>query len=105
SNQIKNACFGAAIAALTLAGCAKEKGPEKPDEADRWLTISGAMMGNEAGDGNGGTMVYSVTPEQAKDPNTSINVFDDGMHVKSQRTARLQASADGKYLYNIQYTG
>src|SRR5690606_33235281 len=25
--------------------------------------------------------------------------------VKSARTARLQASADGKYLYNIQYTG
>jgi hypothetical protein len=27
------------------------------------------------------------------------------MAVKSQRTARLQASADGKFLYNIQYTG
>lgn len=25
--------------------------------------------------------------------------------MKSSRTARLQASADGKYLYNIQYTG
>src|SRR5690606_33989508 len=30
---------------------------------------------------------------------------DDGMHVKSQRTARLQASDDGNFLYNIQYTG
>src|SRR5690606_41451575 len=28
-----------------------------------------------------------------------------GQELKSQRTARVQASEDGKYLYNIQYTG
>src|SRR5690606_26223502 len=70
-----------------------------------WITVSGALMDEEAGDGNGGTMVYSVSTAQAKDPSVSINVFDQGMHVKSQRTARLQASADGNFLYNIQYTG
>lgn len=106
-NQIKYAFFGAAALALVTAGCAKNNEPDTgvPGEVDRWITISGAMMGDEAGDGDGGTMVYSVTPEQAKDPSVSINVFDQGMHVKSQRTARLQASADGKFLYNIQYVG
>ncbi len=39
------------------------------------------------------------------DPNVSVDVFKNGTHVKSSRTARLQASADGNYLYNIQYTG
>lgn len=107
NNQMKQAFFGAAVVALALGGCTKDNGPDtdRPDESDRWITISGAMMDEEAGDGNGGTMVYSVTPEQAKDPSVSINVFDNGMHVKSQRTARLQASADGKFLYNIQYVG
>jgi len=104
---IKIALFGAVTTAFSLASCSKSDGPD-PDnrgEADRWITVSGALMDEEAGDGNGGTMVYSVSAEQAKDPNVSINVFDNGMHVKSQRTARLQASADGNFLYNIQYTG
>lgn len=106
-NQFKNAFFCATALALSVAGCSKDNGPDTdtPGEADRWITISGAIMQDEPGDGDGGTMVYSVTPEQAKDPNVSINVFDDGMHVKSQRTARLQASVDGKFLYNIQYVG
>src|SRR5690606_11054485 len=110
-NQMKNTFWGAALVALAIAGCSKDDGPGNgtnppaTGEESRWITIPGAMMGEEAGDGNGGTMVYSITPEQAKDPNVSINVFEQGMHVKSQRTARLQASADGKYLYNIQYVG
>lgn len=104
---MKNALFSAAVIAFSVAGCKKDEGPDtgKPGNEDRWITVSGALMDEEPGDGNAGTMVYSVTPTQAKDPNVSINVFDNGMHVKSQRTARLQASADGKYLYNIQYVG
>src|SRR5690606_4277326 len=97
NKQMKQAFFGAAVVALTIGGCAKNNeptGPDNPGEADRWLTISGAMMETNPGDGNGGTMVYSVTPEQAKDPGFSIDVFNNGMHVKSQRTARLQASVD-----------
>lgn len=107
NNPTKHAFFSAAVVALALAGCSKDNGPDtgQPGDADRWLTISGAIMEDDPGDGNGGTMVYSVTPEDAKNPEVSINVFDDGMHVKSQRTARLQASADGNFLYNIQYTG
>lgn len=107
NKQMKQVFFSAAVLVLTTAGCTKDGGPgtDTPGESDRWITISGAIMDEEPGDGNGGTMVYSITPQQAKDPNVSINVFDNGMHVKSQRTARLQASADGKSLYNIQYTG
>src|SRR5690606_12167845 len=107
ANPFKIALLGVAATSLTLAGCSKNDGPDTPpvNNEGRWITVSGALMDEEAGDGNGGTMVYSLTTAQAKDPSVSINVFDQGMHVKSQRTARLQASADGNFLYNIQYTG
>lgn len=106
-NLVKIALFGTVAATFSLAGCSKNNDPgtTPPNEEGRWVTVSGAMMDEEAGDGNGGTMVYSVTADQAKDPSVSINVFDNGMHVKSQRTARLQASVDGNFLYNIQYVG
>jgi len=74
-------------------------------EADRWITVSGALMKTNPGDGDGGTMIYSVKREDAINPNYSINVFDNGIHVKSDRTARLQSSEDGNFIYNIQYTG
>lgn len=99
--------FSVIMASIALVGCKKENNnpdEELPDQ-DRWITLSGALMDENPGDGNAGTMVYSITAEQAKDPNVSVNVFDNGMHVKSSRTARLQASEDGKELYNIQYTG
>lgn len=106
---LRTIMFGAAITALSLSACKKSDGPgENIADSDRWITISGAMddpSNAEVGDGNAGTMVYSLTVEEAKNPGISVNVFDQGMHVKSQRTARLQASADGKYLYNIQYVG
>jgi hypothetical protein len=94
--------------ALLVTSCKKSddgSDTEIPKDSDRWLTLAGALMQTESGDGNGGTMVYSVHPAEAADPNHEINVFDQGEHVKSNRTARLQASKDGKYLYNIQYTG
>lgn len=100
--------FGAALTAFSFASCNKDDKNDDgtpPEEDTRWITLSGALMQNEAGDGNGGTMVYSITPEEARNPNFSVNVFDNGTHVKSSRTARLQASEDGKFLYNIQYTG
>jgi hypothetical protein len=99
----------AVITALSLASC--EKDSDNPGDTtnsgntDRWITLSGAMMGTTPGDGNGGTMVYSVSVADAKNPEKSINVYDDGFHVRSQRTARLQSSEDGKTLFNIAYTG
>lgn len=108
NNIVKFALIGLTLSALSFAGCTKDDpigtNPE-PNPDGRWITVSGALMDTEPGDGNGGTQVFSVTAQQAKDPEFSIDVFDQGQHIKSSRTARLQASADGNYLYNIQYTG
>src|SRR5690554_865071 len=72
---------------------------------DRWITVADALMQDEAGDGNGGTKVYSVSKADAKNPEFSIDVYDNGFPVPSNRTARLQSSEDGKTLFNIAYTG
>ncbi len=109
----KTALFGAIVTGLALAGCSKNEGtdPDTGGENDeiRYITVTGAYpSGTTAGDG--GTLAYAVTHEQALDPNYEIDLFKqegevyvNGFTVKSSRTARVQASADGKYLYNIQY--
>lgn len=79
--------------------------PTLPETPGRWITLAGALMQTEPGDGNGGTKVYSVTKENAKDPNFSIDVYEKGAPVQSSRTARLQSSVDGSTLFNITYTG
>jgi len=94
---------------LVCMGC-KRQGPadssiEDPAIEQRWITVVGALMDQSPGDGNGGTVIYSVNKEQAKDPNTSISVFDDGFPVRSNRTARLQSAEDGTVLFNIAYAG
>ncbi|MBE9586402.1 hypothetical protein IM792_18260 [Mucilaginibacter sp. JRF] len=100
---------GAVATTMGMAGCSSNNDEVTPGEdlgdADRWITVSGALMGTNPGDGNGGTMVYSVNVNDAKDPNKSISVYDDGFQVRSQRTARLQSSIDGSTLFNIAYTG
>ncbi len=81
---------------------------EPPITEGRWITIAGAVMGivdGEPGDGNGGTIVYSVSKEDAKNPGKSFDVFENGHLVPSARTARLQASEDGSTLFNIAYGG
>ncbi len=90
-----------------LTGCKEDSVTiTEPDPtADRWITVAGALMGTTPGDGNGGTMVYSVSKEEAKNPDFSISVYDNGFPVKSNRTARLQSSEDGATLFNIAYTG
>lgn len=97
-----------AILGLTSACSDKDDVPvieeETPTES-RWITVSGALMGTNSGDGDGGTRVYSVKLEDAKDPNKSVDVYNNGFRVKSQRTARLQSSEDGSMLFNIAYTG
>ncbi|MCR6718951.1 MAG: hypothetical protein NVV59_01395 [Chitinophagaceae bacterium] len=95
--------------AMVLTGCKKENtggdgGPHDPDH-DRWITIAGAKMGTTPGDGNGGTVVYAISKDNAKNPNFSVSVYDEGYAVKSNRTARLQSSEDGSTLFNIAYTG
>lgn len=108
TDLFKTIILGATVTALSLSGCQKDDNGENISDTDRWITISGAMddpSNATVADGNAGTMVYSMSVADAKDPNVTVNVFDQGLHVKSQRTARLQASADGKFLYNIQYVG
>lgn len=105
---VKFLLCGCFFVPLTFIGCKDDDNsgtidPEPTEE--RWITLAGALMGTEPGDGNGGTVVYSVSREDAKNPDKSISVFDAGFAVKSNRTARLQSSEDGKTLFNIAYTG
>ncbi|MFD1604507.1 hypothetical protein ACFSJW_13950 [Flavobacterium artemisiae] len=83
----------------------KEADPVNPVTEGRWITVAGALMQTDPGDGNGGTRIYSVSKADAKNPDVSINVFDNGEGVQSNRTARLQSSVDGSTLFNITYTG
>lgn len=83
--------------------------PDNPTDPvtseDRWFTIAGAIMDETPGNGNGGTILYSVTEEEARNPEFEINVFENGYQVRSQRTARLQSSVDGSTMFNIAYGG
>ncbi|TVZ17338.1 hypothetical protein [Maribacter sp. MAR_2009_72] len=79
---------------------------EEPVEQEpRWITIAGAKMGENPGDGNGGTLIYSVTSEDAKDPSVQIDPFNNGFVAPSNRTARLQSAEDGNTIFNISYAG
>ncbi len=86
-----------------------ETDTEEPDtvepEEPRWITVAGAKMGEDPGDGNGGTLIYAVTSVDAKDPTVSIEPFENGFIAPSNRTARLQSSEDGNTIFNISYAG
>lgn len=83
-----------------------EPDTEEPEtEEPRWITVAGAKMGDNPGDGNGGTLIYSVTSNDAKDPTVSIEPFENGFIAPSNRTARLQSSEDGSTIFNISYAG
>lgn len=112
-NLLKTALFGALVTSLAIAGCSKNDGPDPEtggeNDGTRYITLTGAYPeGTSAGDG--GTLAYAITHENVINPNYEIDLFKqegevyvNGFTVKSSRTARVQASADGRYLYNIQY--
>ena len=106
-NFLKFLMFGILAIAVSFTGCDDNDDitPDPDPITERWITVAGALMGTTEGDGNGGTMVYSVSKENAKNPDYSISVYDNGYPVKSNRTARLQSSEDGNTLFNIAYTG
>src|SRR5690606_28565342 len=81
-------------------------GPSGPDAWERqWSTLLASYPDEEGTAGNGGTMVYALTPEEAAEPNKTINIYANGTELRSQRTARAQAPTNGSSVYNIQYTG
>ena len=95
-----------------MVACSSDEISENPDPTDpdpsedsRWITIAAAKMGDAPGDGNGGTLIYSVSSEDAKDPTNSIEPFENGFIAPSNRTARLQSSEDGNTIFNISYAG
>ncbi|XCF06380.1 hypothetical protein ABI125_00640 [Tamlana crocina] len=101
---------------LTLGSCSSDEGipGTTPPEEDntRWITITASFPDDNGTGGNGGTRAYALTEENAADPNFEVDLlkiengnFVEGIGLKSSRTARVQGSADGEFLYNIQYTG
>jgi hypothetical protein len=95
--------------ALAFAGCndddnTPEAGGETPG-AREFISLTASIPDDAGTAGNGGTMAYAITHEQAIDPNFSVNIYQNGFGLRSARTARVQASEDGTELYNIQYTG
>ena len=104
----------AIVLTLGLAtSCSNDDSPTSPDtdggtgtgDESRWITVAAAGMGEEPGDGNGGTLIYAVSSEDAKDPTISIEPFENGFIAPSNRTARLQSSEDGSTIFNISYAG
>lgn len=93
---------------LTTA-CSNDDNGGNPDpdpiKETRWITVAAAKMGDNPGDGNGGTLIYSLSSEDAKDPSKSIAPFENGFIAPSNRTARLQSSEDGNTIFNISYAG
>lgn len=98
-----------AISIGVLASCSSDDDSStdtatNPNDS-RWITVAAAKMGDDPGDGNGGTLIYSVSSEDAKNPEVSIEAFDNGFIAPSNRTARLQSSEDGNTIFNISYAG
>ncbi|MBF6609018.1 MAG: hypothetical protein ITG00_09830 [Flavobacterium sp.] len=110
-NNVFRTLLAIAIATPLLTSCSDDEGQattEPPITEGRWITVAGAVMGadgGEPGDGNGGTIVYSISKEDAKNPDKTYDVFENGNLVPSARTARLQSSNDGSTLFNIAYGG
>ncbi len=102
--------FAAAVVLGTLAGCKEDDPGTEPigggGETREFITLTASIPDAEGTPGNGGTMAYAITHEQAVDPSFSLNIYlNDGFGLRSARTARVQASENGTELYNIQYTG
>jgi hypothetical protein len=108
---VKLFACGAALFALAITGCSDDDNnngptaPVNPVTEGRWITVAGARMQTNPGDGNGGTVVYAISKEDAQNPDIAVNAYDNGTNVLSTRTARLQSSVDGTKLFNITYTG
>jgi len=116
-NLFRIGLFSMAITALTLGSCSNDdnnndSGSDPVEDGTRWISLTGSFPDATGTAGNGGTRAYAITQENAANPDYEVDLFKmngdkyvNGFALKSSRTARVQASADGKFLYNIQYTG
>src|SRR5690606_11919305 len=111
---LKFVLFSSAIVLGTLASCEKNDGPNDstdgasgPDNSPRkYVTLTAAFPDSETNTaGNGGTLGYALTLEEAGDASKELDIYANGYGLRSQRTARVQGSVNGNFLYNIQYTG
>ncbi len=108
-NLFKAALLSSFVVLGTMTAC--ESDSKNPDDgngetnAREFISLTASIPDATGTAGNGGTMVYGITHAQAIDPQFSVNIYQNGVGVRSARTARVQASDDGTELYNIQYTG
>ncbi|MGN0003909.1 MAG: hypothetical protein ACI35V_10785 [Sphingobacterium composti] len=111
NNIFRTLICGTAVAIGTLTSCEKtnDDGPNfitGPDlGARQFITLTGAFPDASGEAGNGGTRALAISLADAENPNFEANVFSNGYTLRSQRTARVQGSPNGNFLYNIQYTG
>ncbi|WP_025763307.1 hypothetical protein [Dyadobacter tibetensis] len=106
-NLLKACILGIAI---SFAGCKDDvtdpdTGGGEPVESRAFISLTASIPDAAGTAGNGGTMAYALTHDQAVDQNFSVNIYQNGFGLRSARTARVQASENGAELYNIQYTG
>ncbi len=108
-NTLFKAAFLSALVMLGTTACENDSpGSENENETGdgrEYISLTASIPDESGTAGNGGTMAYAITHEEAIDPNFSLNIYQDGFSLRSARTARVQGSEDGKELYNIQYTG
>src|SRR5690606_6835297 len=93
----KSILFSTLAGAMFLTSC--DSDDTTPDNGggqtvDRWITVAGALMQDNAGDGNGGTRVFSVSKADAKNPEITINIYDNALLVTTNITDRLKSAKD-----------
>lgn len=113
---LKSVLWSSLVVLGTMTACEKNdtpnNGPEETNngadnESRKYITLTAAYPDDATPPvaGNGGTMAYALTEDEAKDPTKTIDIYNQGYALRSARTARVQASVNGNYVYNIQYTG
>lgn len=111
TNVLKASFWATIVGVGLVAGCKKTPGDPTiaPSGSDIWdrkfVTLTWTFPDAEGTEGNGGTNAIAITMAQAADPNYEVNAETNGYGLRSQRTARVQGSKNGNFLYNIQYTG
>ncbi len=108
--QLRALFLLAALSSATLLSCDDNAAEpdtdiDGPDGERQYISLTASIPDDAGTAGNGGTMAYALTHEEAINPNFALDIYKNGFGLRSARTARVQASENGRELYNIQYTG